>query len=102
MFDNANSHQSHVLACAIATWVIAASFVALRFFLRGYLLKVLGREDWTVLMSLVFSAGVSASFIVETYFGLGRHIGDLTPAQVVRASEASSAAEWLGILDNFC
>lgn len=84
------SSQGQVLACAIATWVIAALFVGLRFYLRGHLLKVLGREDWTILTSLVFSGALSANFIVESYYGLGKHIADLTADEIVKASEAST------------
>lgn len=81
------SYQNHVLACAIATWTIALVFVSLRFYLRGRLMNVLGREDWTILISLIFSAGVSASFITEAYYGLGRHVDVLTTIELQKASE---------------
>lgn len=83
------SYQSHVLACAIATWTIAAIFVSLRFYLRGRLMNVLGREDWTILVSLIFSFGVSASFITEAYYGLGKHVAALTTRELEKASEVS-------------
>lgn len=89
------SYQGNVVACAIATWAIAAVFVGLRFYLRGRLMNVLGCEDWTILLSLIFSCGVSASFITESYFGLGRHVDVLTTKEVVKASEASTTrAVW--------
>ncbi|KAJ4388916.1 hypothetical protein N0V93_006378 [Gnomoniopsis smithogilvyi] len=81
------SYQGHVLACAIATWTIAALFVSLRFYLRGRLMHVLGREDWTILISLIFSCGVSASFIIEAYYGLGKHVEALTTTEIQKASE---------------
>lgn len=84
------SYQAHVLACAITTWVIAALFVGLRFYLRGHLMKVLGREDWTILVSLIFSGGLSVCFIIETFYGLGKHVADLTAAEVIKASQAST------------
>lgn len=84
------SYQGHVLACAIATWTIAALFVSLRFYLRGHLMNVLGREDWIILVSLIFSGGVSAAFIIEAYYGLGRHVAALTTLQIQKASEAST------------
>lgn len=86
----AASYQGNVVACAIVTWAIAAVFVSLRFWLRGHMMSVLGREDWTILLSLIFSGGVSASFITEAYFGLGRHIELLTSTEVQKASEAST------------
>lgn len=81
------SYQGNVVACAVATWVIAAIFVSLRFYLRGHLIKVLGREDWMILLALVFSAGISASFILEAHYGLGRHVAVLTDADIQRARE---------------
>lgn len=84
------SYQGNVVACAVATWIIAAVFVGLRFYLRGRLMNVLGREDWTILMSLVFSGGVSASYIIESFYGLGRHVDVLTAIEVEKASEAST------------
>lgn len=72
------SRQGNVVACAVATWAIAAVFVGLRFYLRGHLMKVLGREDWTMLLALAFSAGTSASFIVEAHYGLGKHVSALS------------------------
>lgn len=77
------SRQGNVVACAVATWAIAAVFVGLRFYLRGHLMKVLGREDWAIVLALVFSAGTSASFIVEAHYGLGRHT-DAISASMLR------------------
>lgn len=71
--DPGESFQSNIIGCAVATWVVAAVFVSLRFYLRGHLMKVLGREDWTILVSLFFSAGVSATFLVAAHYGLGKH-----------------------------
>lgn len=88
--DDDTSYQSHVLACAIATWTIAALFVSLRFYLRGHLMNVLGREDWVILVSLIFSGGLSASFIIEAYYGLGKHVAVLSSIEVQKASEAST------------
>lgn len=85
--DLNESYQGNVVACAASTWAIAAVFVALRFFLRGYLMKVLGREDWTILVSLLFSAGVSASFIVEAHYGLGRHMAVISDSNLHRVTQ---------------
>lgn len=72
--DLTESYQDNIIACAVATWGIAAMFVGLRFFLRAYMIKVLGWEDWVILASLGFSALLSTSFILEAHFGLGRHM----------------------------
>lgn len=89
--DLDESYQGNIVACAAATWAIAAVFVALRFFLRGYLMKVLGREDWTILISLLFSAGVSAAFIVEAHFGLGKHMATISDNNLQRATQVRTS-----------
>jgi hypothetical protein len=61
--DLSESHQAGLICCAVITWAIAALFVALRFYTRRWLLHLLGTEDWVILVSLVFSALMSA-FIV--------------------------------------
>lgn len=72
--DSQSSQQGNVIACAVATWSIAALFAGTRFFLRGYLIKVFGPEDWVILLALFLSALLSASFIVEAHYGLGKYI----------------------------
>lgn len=81
------SYQGNIIGCAVATWAVAAVFVGLRFYLRGHLMKVLGREDWTILVSLCFSAGISASFIIEAHFGLGTHTATISVSMLRRLLE---------------
>ncbi|KAF3771338.1 hypothetical protein M406DRAFT_31482, partial [Cryphonectria parasitica EP155] len=81
------SWQKNIMACAVATWVIAAVFVGLRFYLRGHILHVLGWEDWVILLALVFSAAHSAGYITDAYFGLGRHAASLSAAELQTVTE---------------
>lgn len=69
-----SSQQGNVIACAVATWSIAALFAGTRFFLRAYLIKVFGPEDWMIVVALFLSALLSSSFIVEAHFGLGKYM----------------------------
>lgn len=85
--DLSGSYQRNIIGCAVATWAVAAVFVGLRFYLRGHLMKVLGREDWTILASLCFSAGISATFIVDAHFGLGRHTAAISASMLRRLLE---------------
>lgn len=58
------TYQPEIIACAVVTWVIAAVFVALRFYTRGYLLhNAIGVEDWLIVVALVFSAATCAAMI---------------------------------------
>lgn len=86
------SQQGNVIACAVATWAIAALFAGTRFFLRAYLIKVFGPEDWAILVALVLSALLSATFIIEAHYGLGKYvptiaIGNRESLAEVRASD---------------
>lgn len=67
--DLTGSHQANLIACAVVTWVIAASFVALRFYTRRWLIHVLGTEDWTILGALTFSA-LTSGFIITGQFNI--------------------------------
>lgn len=83
------SWQTNLIACAAATWAIAAVFVALRFYLRGHMLHVLGREDWMILVALFFSAAYSIGYIVDAHFGFGKHAAALSPATLSIVTEVS-------------
>ena len=79
----------NVIACAVVTWAISAVFVALRFYTRTRILSVIGWSDWLILVSWIFSCGVTASAIEQSQRGIGRHVYDydwlasLTPFQKV-------------------
>lgn len=65
-------HEYHVqglegamIAAAVVSFVLTAAVVALRFYTRVRIVRVLGGEDWTVLIALVFSLGVSICTITS-------------------------------------
>lgn len=45
--------QADIVVCAVITFLIASTFVALRFYTRGYVNHVLGASDWCILPALV-------------------------------------------------
>lgn len=67
--DLSDSHQASLISCAVITWIIAASFVALRFYTRRWLIHVLGIEDWFILGAVLFS-GLTSGFIITGRFML--------------------------------
>lgn len=87
--DTGVSQQGNVIACAVATWSIAALFACTRFYLRAYLIKVFGPEDWVILVALILSALLSASFIVEAHFGLGKYMPTIPVGNLERLAEVS-------------
>lgn len=60
-----DSLQANIICAVIITWVISAVFVAARFYTRYYLVRVIGLTDWFLLLSLVFSLGVTISDIMR-------------------------------------
>ncbi|KAM7216432.1 hypothetical protein V8F06_008145 [Rhypophila decipiens] len=89
------SRQIDIIVCAAITWAIGASFVALRFYTRGYLLhNVLGMEDWFILVALVFSGATSAGMIEQAMDGLGKHTLDVDLSLMIPMARAG----WYTIL----
>ncbi|KAK1760163.1 hypothetical protein QBC47DRAFT_448749 [Echria macrotheca] len=83
------SHQVDIIVCAVLTWVIGAVFVGLRFYTRCRLLRnVLGAEDWTILVSLVFAGATCAGMIEQAVYGLGKHMLDVDPALMMPMGRA--------------
>ncbi|KAK0652592.1 hypothetical protein B0T16DRAFT_322483 [Cercophora newfieldiana] len=90
----AESYQTNIIVCAVLTWIIGVVFVALRFYTRKRLLRnVLGAEDWTILVALVF-AGATCAGMIEPVYGLGKHILDVEPAAMAPMARAG----WYTIL----
>ncbi|KAL2261436.1 hypothetical protein VTK26DRAFT_4180 [Humicola hyalothermophila] len=93
--DPNQSYQVNIIACAVITWVIGATFVALRFYTRGCLLRnVLGAEDWLILVALVFSGATCAGMIEQAVYGLGKHALDIDPEVLIPLARAG----WYTIL----
>ena len=51
-----DSVQANTIGCAVATWLIAVVFVALRIYSRRFLANVMALSDWLILAALVRSA----------------------------------------------
>ncbi|KAI9045276.1 PTH11-like integral membrane protein [Aspergillus affinis] len=75
--DGASRGQRALVVTAVLT-AIAAVTVAMRFLARIGLMKITGREDWTILLSLVFSIIYLGLVASETHYGLGRHSSELS------------------------
>ena len=51
------SYSVDIIVCAVITGFIGSVFVALRFYTRGIMLKVLSWEDWLILVAQVSQVG---------------------------------------------
>lgn len=90
----ADSYQANIIVCAVITWIIAAVFVALRFYTRRWLMHIIGWEDGVILASLFFSALTSAGEIEQASYGLGRHTLDIPDQNFLPMSRAG----WYSII----
>ncbi|KAK0730970.1 hypothetical protein B0H67DRAFT_639413 [Lasiosphaeris hirsuta] len=92
--DAGRSLQPDIIVCSLLTWLIAVTFVVLRFYTRSRLNHVLGPTDWCILPALLCAAGVSVSSIEQAIRGAGRHSWELD----IYALPALERATWYGIL----
>ncbi|KAL1837203.1 hypothetical protein VTJ49DRAFT_4154 [Mycothermus thermophilus] len=88
------SLQADIVACAVITFLIAATFVGLRFYTRGYVSHILGWSDWLILPALLCSAGVTASAIEQMVHGAGKHWWEF---DIFKFGDFERAA-WYGML----
>jgi hypothetical protein len=51
--QDTSSIGGSIIACAVVCWVICGVVVCVRFYTRGKLSLILGREDWCVLVAWV-------------------------------------------------
>ncbi|KAL4889459.1 hypothetical protein BDV59DRAFT_118274 [Aspergillus ambiguus] len=78
--DGAARGERALVVTAVLTG-LAILIVAMRLFARIGLMKFMGREDWTILVSLVFAIVYLALVCAEVHFGLGMHKSELTTYQ---------------------
>ncbi|KAL2853622.1 hypothetical protein BJX68DRAFT_265089 [Aspergillus pseudodeflectus] len=74
--------QRALVATAVLTG-ISIVIVAMRLYTRIGLIKLSGREDWTILASLAFAVTYLGLVIAQYHFGLGVHSDEL-PADILQ------------------
>ncbi|KAK3902256.1 hypothetical protein C8A05DRAFT_34062 [Staphylotrichum tortipilum] len=82
-----------LIASATLLWVLAASLVALRCYVRTKIVKAFGTEDWTLLVALFCSLGHSVCLATLTAFGYGKHTWWITPDQFVASAKITFAMQ---------
>ncbi|KAL8382303.1 hypothetical protein RB595_006207 [Gaeumannomyces hyphopodioides] len=68
---------------AIVLMVLTIFFTSLRFFTRTTILKAIGKDDWAVLVATAFCFCCAVATCFEVKYGMGRHIENVTPAEIV-------------------
>ncbi|KAK4143979.1 uncharacterized protein C8A04DRAFT_11901 [Dichotomopilus funicola] len=92
-----DSLKVNIIVSTTICWFIAAFFVALRVYTRGFILRVFGPSDWSILLALLFAAATGGAVIEQATHGAGNHIWDLDPNDTASALAWGRAA-WYGIL----
>ena len=70
IMDNPGENETQapqLVASATLLWVLAASLVGLRSYIRTKIVKVFGAEDWTLLTALVFSLAHSICLVIRQF-----------------------------------
>ncbi|KAK1760319.1 hypothetical protein QBC47DRAFT_3618 [Echria macrotheca] len=88
------SRSGSIVACAILTWVICGLAVSARFYARGKIQNVLGKEDWCVLVAYLMSLGFTVATVSECIYGMGSHTATVTPENLSKTIRAI----WVGAL----
>ncbi|KAF2186463.1 hypothetical protein K469DRAFT_630246 [Zopfia rhizophila CBS 207.26] len=69
----AYTNADEILSITGSFFAAAAIVVLLRIYVRAFMLKVFGIDDWIMLFAMVLAAVTFACFFIETYYGLGKH-----------------------------
>ncbi|CAK7213668.1 hypothetical protein SBRCBS47491_001883 [Sporothrix bragantina] len=77
------SRATLVIVVAVVFAVLSLGMLLLRLYLRCRILKATGLDDWTMLVAQILALAVSAMTVVETRYGLGRHLKDVSPENEV-------------------
>ncbi|KAK3329169.1 hypothetical protein B0H66DRAFT_15054 [Apodospora peruviana] len=92
-----DSRVPNIIASGAVCLAISTVFVALRFYTRGFIIRVLGPTDWSILLALIFSAATTVATVEQAVRGSGHHVWDLDPTDMA-SGIAWARAAWYGIL----
>ncbi|KAL4817528.1 hypothetical protein BDW67DRAFT_30499 [Aspergillus spinulosporus] len=76
-------HGRHALAISAVFTCLATALAAIRIYTRAFLVKQMGSDDWTIIISLVFSWAFFGIFVGETAYLMGEH-HELIPSDTLR------------------
>ncbi|KAK3356363.1 hypothetical protein B0T25DRAFT_536591 [Lasiosphaeria hispida] len=88
------SYSVDIIICAAVTAAISFVFVAMRFYTRLFIVRVLHWEDWLILIAQVFSTVMCGGFIHEAVLGHGSHAWVVPVENIPRMAKAA----WYTIL----
>jgi hypothetical protein len=85
-----------IIACAGTMIALSTLAVALRFYVRGRMVRTIASEDWCILAAWVFTVAADGGTIREAQLALGHHIEDVSPENLMawlHADESTTAPQ---------
>lgn len=62
-------------------FAVASVIVLLRFYVRWFMIKSFGKDDWLILLAYAFAAATFGVYVEQTKVGMGKHISVVTADQ---------------------
>ncbi|KAK8136139.1 hypothetical protein PG984_004079 [Apiospora sp. TS-2023a] len=94
----AESNTAMIMAITGAFHFLALVVVALRTYTRAFMIRAIGRDDWTMLLAAGIAVGQYAIWIIEAQHGLGRHQKVIPMPELIAIKHAG----FYQVLLNFC
>lgn len=85
-----------------ALFAVASVVVFLRCYVRVFMIKSFGKDDWIMLLAYAFSAATFGTYVEQTKVGMGRHMAVIMMdhdayRQFLRLRQVSSILAALGV-----
>ncbi|GAB7347200.1 hypothetical protein MBLNU459_g3308t1 [Dothideomycetes sp. NU459] len=86
---------------AIALLAIASVFVALRVYVRAFMLRSFGIDDWLITIGMLPAVALAVASVISTYYGWNEHMWDQRPEWYSPSELISWIIQLLYILNMF-
>jgi len=86
---------NRVNALILPFTLLSGTVVFFRLFTRFFILRNAGREDLCISLAMLFSLGLTVAISVQVQNGMGKHLIDLTPAEMINSQKAFWASIWI-------
>ena len=61
-----------------AFFAVASAVVFLRVYVRAFMIKSFGKDDWLILLAYAFAAATFGTYVAQTRVGMGKHMAAIT------------------------
>lgn len=81
---------------------VSSAVVLLRCYVRAFMIKSFGKDDWLILLAYAFSAATFATYVEQTKVGMGKHMAAVTSdkekySEFLRLRQVSSILASFGV-----